>query len=201
MAAHRALRQHRGRMGRAPEGVTIRPETAADRDAIATVVAAAFGSPAEAKLVEAIRASENYVPELALVAELDGRVVGHVMISHVGLEGDGDRDGSERGPRPIASLSPLAVAPDVQRQGIGTALVTAVTAEADRRGEPLVVLEGDPRYYGRVGFEHSVRYGIHITLPSWAPPEAAQVLRLSAYDPSLTGRVAYPPAFAPFAEG
>ena|SRR5881275_2980666 len=58
-----------------------------------------------------------------------------------------------------------------------------------------VALEGDPRYYSRFGFEHSVRYGIHITLPSWAPPEAAQVLRLMHYDPAIRGTVVYPPAF------
>ena len=177
-------------MGADTDGVRIRPETADDHGAVATVVGDAFGGPVEVRLVEAIRASDSYIPELALVAERAGRVLGHVMISHVELERAGDG-----GRRPIASLSPLAVAPDVHRQGIGSALVRAVTAGADRRGEPLVVLEGDPRYYGRFGFEHSVRYGIHITLPDWAPPEAAQVMRLRAYDPSLIGRVVYPPAF------
>ena len=175
------------------DGVSIRAEAPAERDAIAEVVASAFGSPAEARLVERIRASSNFVPELSLVAELEGRVVGHVMISYVALH-----DGDAR--RWIASLSPLAVAPDSQGRGIGGALVREATGRADARGEPLVVLEGSPRYYGRFGFEHSVRHGIEITLPLWAPPEAAQVLRLRAYDPSLRGRVAYPPAFDEVAE-
>jgi putative acetyltransferase len=175
------------------DGVLVRPETPSDHGAIAQVVSAAFGSDAEARLVEAIRSSPSFIPELALVAELDREVVGHVMVSYVDLEDDaGDR-------RPIPSLSPLAVAPEFQRRGIGSTLVRSVTAEADRRGEPLIVLEGDPRYYGRLGFEHSVRHGITITLPSWAPPEAAQVLRLRRYDPSLAGHVVYPPAFDEFA--
>jgi putative acetyltransferase len=62
----------------------------------------------------------------------------------------------------------------------------------------MVVLEGSPAYYGRLGFEHSMRYGIVIPLPEWAPPEAAQVMRLSAFDPadpSLRGTVVYPAAF------
>ena len=71
----------------------------------------------------------------------------------------------------------------------------AVTARADVRGEPLVVLEGSPLFYARLGFEHAAPHGIDITLPSWAPPEAAQVLRLRNYDASLRGRVVYPPAF------
>lgn len=61
------------------------------------------------------------------------------------------------------------------------------------------MLEGSPRFYGRLGFEHSLLYGIEIALPSWALPEAAQVLRLSKYAPCIRGRVKYPPAFDRFA--
>jgi putative acetyltransferase len=166
----------------------IRPEEPADFDAIGAVVEAAFGSPDEPQLVEAIRASRHYVPDWALVAELGGHVVGHVMISYATIV-----DGSAE--RRIAMLSPLAVAPAHQGSGIGSTLVREVTSRADAAGEPVVILEGSPDYYGRFGFEHSVKYGIEIHLPSWAPPEAAQVLRLTNYDPSLRGRVVYPPAF------
>jgi putative acetyltransferase len=168
--------------------VTIRAERHDDRDAIADVVAAAFGSPAEARLVEAIRPSSNFVPQWSLVAQLLGRVVGHVMVIFVALR----EDAAERR---IACLSPLAVAPDVQGRGIGSQLVRAVSARVDDDGEPLIVLEGSPVYYGRFGFEHSVPYGIHIRLPEWAPPEAAQILRLRNYDSSIRGHVVYPPAF------
>jgi putative acetyltransferase len=168
--------------------LVIRAEQPNDFDAIADVVGAAFGSPAEARLVEAIRASPNYVAELSLVAELAGRIVGHVMVSFTALQDDDTE-------RWISQLSPLAVAPDVHGRGIGSALVREVCALADARGEPLVVLEGSPAYYGRFGFESAPAHGIHIALPSWAPPEAAQVLRLRAYDPSIRGHVVYPPAF------
>ena len=171
----------------------IRPERPEEYDEIGRVVAAAFHSPAEARLVEAIRASPHYLAELALVAVVDGAIAGHVMISHTALR-DGERMYE------IVHLSPLAVAPERQGHGIGSALVRAVTAAADERGLPLVALEGDPRYYSRFGFEHSVKFGIHIDLPSWAPPEAAQVLRLRAYDPAIRGVVVYPPAFATLGE-
>jgi putative acetyltransferase len=170
--------------------VVIRAEEPGDHAAIAEVVAAAFGSPAEARLVDDIRTSPHYVPELSLVAELDGRVVGHVMVSFTSIHDDDD--GSQRW---ISQLSPLAVAPDVHGQGIGSALVHEVCARADARGEPLVVLEGNPKYYGRFGFEPSSAHGITLPLPSWAPPEAAQVLRLTHDDPTIRGRVVYPPAF------
>jgi len=171
----------------------IRAEQPADYDAMAEVVEAAFNSPVEARLVEAIRGSPQYIPDLSLVADLDGRIVGHVMISFTALH-DGDHE------RSVTMLSPLAVAPDLHGQGIGSALVRESTALADARGEPVVILEGSPVYYGRFGFEHSVVHGIHIHLPSWAPPEAAQVLRLKSYDPSIRGQVVYPPAFAAFTD-
>ncbi len=170
---------------------TVRPETVADHAVIAEVVAAAFGSDTEAELVTRIRASEWYVPDLALVGVVDGRVVGHVMISRATLV-------HEAGERMIAMLSPLAVAPAVQRQGIGGLLVRAATSRAAAMGEPLVILEGSPAYYSRLGFVHSAAHGIHIELPDWAPAEAAQVMLLPTYDPddpTLRGRVVYPPAF------
>lgn len=174
---------------------TIRPERPEDHDAIAAVVEGAFGSPAEAQLVEAIRASPEYVPDMALVAELDGRVVGHVMISGALLV---DEEGGEH---PIVMLSPLGVSPELQRSGIGSALVREATRRADERGEPFVVLEGSPDYYGRLGFEPAADHGITLPLPSWAPAAAAQLMRLSHDDPALKGHVVYPPAFDPFAEG
>ena len=171
-----------------PAGVTIRPERGDDVDAIADVVATAFKSQAEARLVERIRSSPEYIPELALVAEVEGEVVGHVMISHTVLR-DGDVEHC------VAMLSPLAVAPSHERRGIGSALVEEVVSRAAQRGEPLVVLQGSPDFYGRLGFEHAGPHGIEHPLPSWAPPEAGQVRRLRHDDPSLRGQVVHPPAF------
>jgi putative acetyltransferase len=153
------------------------------------VVAAAFESDVEAKLVDAIRADACYRPELALVAEDDdGRIVGHVMINHTELH-DGDVV------RTIAMLSPLAVEPDVQKAGIGSALVRDAVARTDACGDPVVILEGSPLYYPRFGFVDARTLGITIDLPDWAPPTAGQALPLSAYDPSVRGVVVYPPPF------
>lgn len=166
----------------------IRTERPDDIDAIRKIVVAAFDSEAEGQLVDNIRRSENYIPELALVAELDGDIVGHVMISRVTIDDAGSR-------RTAHSLAPVAVAPGAQRRGIGGALVWAAIRSANEMGLPLILLEGSPTYYARFGFEHSVEYGIEFDLPDWAPAEAAQVLPLDGYDASIRGRVMYPPAF------
>lgn len=168
--------------------LTIRPERREDHEAIGDVVTAAFGSPVEALLVERIRASEGYRAELALVAELDEAVVGHVMVSDAELR-------TPQGVRPLAMLSPLAVAPDHQKAGIGGDLVRTVCRLAGEAGDALVVLEGSPVYYGRFGFEPSATHGIELPIPDWAPREAAQVLWLGDVDPTMTGNVVYPSPF------
>jgi putative acetyltransferase len=171
--------------------ISIRPEQPADHAVIAEVVRAAFGSDAEPELVRRIRASPEYVPELALVAEVDGEVVGHVMISGAILR-------SADGDHPIQMLSPLAVDPARQRSGVGSALVRAATHRAGELGHPFVVLEGSPVYYGRLGFEPAAAHGVTMPIPDWAPPEAAQLLPLPSFRPDDLhggGTVVYPAAF------
>ena len=65
----------------------------------------------------------------------------------------------------------------------------------ERASQPLVVLEGSPEYYSRLGFEPAARFGITVHLPEWAPPEAAQVHRLTSYETSFTGSLVYPTYF------
>lgn len=163
----------------------IRAETAADYAAIAEVTAAAFGQPDEADLVEAIRASDEYVPELTLVAEEDGRIVGHVMFSYSALEG------SDTG---LLQLSPLSVAPERQGSGIGSALTREALRLADERGEPLVLVLGHPSYYPRFGFRPASSLGLEAPNPEW-PDEAFMAVPLTAYDPALRGRVSFAPPF------
>jgi|tagenome__1003787_1003787.scaffolds.fasta_scaffold20320804_2 putative acetyltransferase len=167
---------------------SIRTEAAGDFDAIDDVVAQAFGSPLEAQLVGNIRASTEYVPELALVAVRDDEIIGHVMVSHCALEDETER-------YEIATLSPVSVRPDHQGGGVGSAIIREVIARADARHEPLIVVEGSPLYYPRFGFRAAAEFGVAIHLPDWAPPEAAMVLPLDAYRADLRGKVAYSSAF------
>ncbi|WP_369375017.1 GNAT family N-acetyltransferase [Promicromonospora sp. Populi] len=175
---------------------TIRPERPEDFPAIREVLVAAFGDDEVADGVDRIRESWIYRPATSLVAVSGGEVsddevVGHVMI-------DGCTVTGAAGERTIAMLTPLAVRPDRQRRGFGAALVRAALAGAEEAGEPLVVLEGSPRYYGALGFLPAREHGIEMHLPDWAPREAAQVYLLPAYDPAdptLRGLIGYPPIF------
>ncbi len=166
----------------------IRPEGRDEAGAVAAVVAAAFGRREEADLVEALRDSSAWIPGASLVAESGGRVVGHVLLSRGQVVGD-DRQA-------VAVLAPLAVAPEAQGRGWGGALVRAALARAVDLGEAAVVLEGDPAYYGRWGFEFAPPLGLHMDLPDWAPPRAAQVHRLG-HDTVPQGRLVLPEAFGP----
>lgn len=164
----------------------IRGETPADRDAIAAVTEAAFGQAQEARMVEAIRASDGFVPELSLVAEEDGRIVGHVMLSYVELEETGRR---------LLELGPISVEPERQRHGIGSALVRESLRLAEDRGEPLVLVLGHPSYYPRFGFRPASELGI-------SPPDVSirdevfMAIPLRDYDAALRGRVVFPPAYS-----
>ena len=168
--------------------VVIRTERTADHAAVDVVVRAAFAHhPDEvALLVERIRASENFVPELALVAEDVDGVIGHTMVSWVGLEGAS----RER----ILNLGPVSVRPDRHRQGVGSLLVRAALERAEAAGEPVVMVEGIPAYYPRFGFERASALGF--VVPHASIPDAAfMVKRLPGYDAGLAGRVVYPSAY------
>jgi putative acetyltransferase len=163
----------------------IRAEVPADREAISAVTDAAFGKPLEAQMVEAIRQSDGFVPELSLVAEADGRIVGHLMLSYVGLEGQGRR---------LLELAPMSVHPDWQRRGVGSALIQEALRIADERREPLVLVLGHPTYYPRFGFRPASEIGL--AAPGDFPDDVFMAVPLQAYEPEIRGRVVFPPAFA-----
>ena len=164
------------------EGVVIRPERDADHPVIAEVVRAAFVEhPDEvASFVERIRASEQFIPELALAAEDFSGVIAHVMLSWVGVEG-GSRT-------KILNLTPMSVRPDRQRIGVGARLFRDAPGRAEEAGEPALMVEGIPAYYPRFGFERASVLGFISPHPK-IPHDAFMFKRLPGYSADLAGRI------------
>src|SRR5688572_24420600 len=115
----------------------IRPEAEADYAAVRAVNEAAFDTSAEADLVEALR--RRGVSLVSLVAEVEGVVVGHILFSPVSLV--------EHDHLKLIGLSPMAVAPDYQRKGIGSALVRQGLVRCKDLGFCAVVVVGHAEYY------------------------------------------------------
>ena len=127
----------------------VRSEKQADRSAVRRVNARAFATPAESRLVDALRSLAG--PLISLVAEEGKEVVGHILFSPVSLD-------SKPGLR-VMGLAPMAVDPGHQRNGIGAALVKAGLKQCKAQGVDAVVVLGYPDYYPQFGFAPSTRYG------------------------------------------
>lgn len=164
--------------------IEVREAGDVDTPAVEAVVEAAFGEHGQAinDVMARLRGVEDMAVELVALA--DGEVVGCVALSRAWL------DARER-LVDVLVLSPLAVAPDRQGQGIGGRLLDAVPAEAERLGVPLVFLEGAPDYYGTRGWEPAADHDLE--RPSRRIPEpACQVRLLSGHESWMTGRLVYP---------
>jgi putative acetyltransferase len=122
---------------------TIRPETTADHEAIRHVNRVAFGQDDEAGIVDALR--NGGYDRLSLVAEVNRVVVGHILFSDLPILTDS-------GAVMALSLAPMAVLPEFQKRGIGSALVQMGLEACRRQGHRIVVVLGHPHFYPRFGF-------------------------------------------------
>ena len=166
-------------------GPVVRQERPGDAAAIARVVALAFagdaaGTPPEVGLVARLRGGPGWLPELSLVAEVGGQVAGYVLLSRLLVGGE-----------PALALGPVAVVPHEQGRGVGQRLVREALAEAERGGETLVVVLGDPAYYRRFGFEPARIRGVS---GPYGDGPAYQALALAPAAPR--GAARYPDAFS-----
>ena len=128
--------------------IIIRGERDADADAIAEVTAAAFdtleiSNHTEQFIIEALRAAGAL--KVSLVAELDGRVIGHIAFSPVAIS-----DGTAN----WYGLGPISVLPELQRQGVGKALIRDGLSRLKDKGAGGCCLVGHPEYYVKFGFQN-----------------------------------------------
>ena len=172
----------------------LREELPADRESVRNIHLRAFGdhSPADhglvvASLVDTLRETITPTDGLSLVAEHDGQIVGHVMFTRSLLD-------APRRLVEVQVLSPLAVMPEHQKRGIGSALVRRGLKAVAEQAVPLVFLEGDPRYYSRFGFAPGCDQGFR--KPSLRIPDGGfQAIKLAEYEPWMTGTLVYAEPF------
>ncbi|MFJ4208640.1 N-acetyltransferase [Paenarthrobacter sp. NPDC089675] len=175
------------------KGIVLRSEQPQDRPEILELTAQAFsvspvtgqpvaGTPIEVGLLRELFASEEYLPELSIVAEIGGDIVGHVISTRAWV-----------GELPLLGLGPIGVAPTLQRRGIGSALMKETAVRAAAAGEPGIALLGSPAYYRRFGFVPATSRGVQ-------PPEAVwgdhfQLLALPGWPDDVRGTFRYAAPF------
>jgi putative acetyltransferase len=161
----------------------IRQETLNDHAHVFELNSLAFETEAEAKLVEKLRDAR---PHLSLVAEREGKIIGHIFFSPMIFEDQ---------PTSFLGLAPMAVLPEFQKQGVGKQLVHKGLKQAAENGFTAIFVLGHKDYYPRFGFEMAKTRGFFSEYP--VPDEYFMVLELEK--DSLKGKqglVKYSPEFA-----
>lgn len=156
--------------------VVLRQEQASDFEAVFEVIRRAFekeeySDQREQYLVERLRNSSAFIPELSIVAETEGKVVGHILMTKIQIK---DKDATH----PSLALAPVSVLPEFQGKGIGARLIHKAHEVADSLGFSSSVLLGHEKYYPRFGYERTDKYNIRLPFP--APPENCMVKSLRA---------------------
>lgn len=173
--------------------ITIRPEEHKDYKSIVALILRSFCEGTDyldgtdiIALVEEIRDSKYYIPELSFVAELGGKVVGHFLFSHFPLSptekgGHGDGIDSE-----IVMLAPVSVHADHFRQGIGSTMLKMGIEKVKEAGYKGITVEGNYKFYNKVGFRTSSEFGIFPT-SGYPMTEPRCMMCQETYPGSLNG--------------
>ncbi|QAT50795.1 N-acetyltransferase [Caproiciproducens sp. NJN-50] len=138
----------------------IRPETKADHRAAENLTREAFWNVyrpgcTEHYVLHRFRDREEFIPELDLVMEKDGEIIGHVMYVRSAIKADDGRT------VPIMTFGPISIAPDCQRLGYGTILLRHSMDKAGKLGAGALAITGNIGFYGKSGFVVASTKGIH----------------------------------------
>ncbi len=168
--------------------VSVRVETREDLPGIRSVEMGAYGRAAEANLVDVLRRHWEVI--LSLVAEVDGEVVGHALLTQVTLMP------TVPGLR-MVGLGPIAVRPEFQGRGIGSQLIREAIRQAGLEGWQAIVVLGDPSFYGRFGFVPASQYGVSCEFRVRQDSFLVLELRSGTLE-GIQGTVRYQPEFSGF---
>ena len=178
-------------------GVSIRPEQHRDYKDIISLILRSFKEGTDYSdgtdiiaLVEEIRDSKYYIPELSFVAELHGKLVGHFLFSHFPLSPTKEGGYDESGKSDIVMLAPVSVHADYFRQGIGSAMIKLGIEKVRELGYKGITVEGNHRFYNTLGFRTSSEFNIFPT--SGIPLDEPRCMMCQeTYNGSLNGIQGY----------
>jgi len=166
--------------------ILIRKEEEKDYKNIFNVNKLAFDQEEESNLVDKIRNSKNFIPDLSIVAELNNRLIGHILFSKIEILGSSVFN--------TLALAPMAVIPEFQRQGVGSELIKKGMKKAKELGFDSIIVLGHKDYYPKFGFKEASRW--KIKCPYKVPQEAFMAIELT--EKALEGKagtVKYPDEF------
>jgi predicted N-acetyltransferase YhbS len=172
--------------------IKVRQEKPADYSEVFNIIKDAFKSEAisdgtEQYLVERLRKSDSFIPELSLVALVNDKIVGHILLTKIKIENKNESFDS-------LALAPVSVKPNFQKMGIGEKLIKASHKKAIELGYQSIVLLGHEKYYPRFGYKKASNYNIKI--PFDAPDENCMAIELVKEGlKNVNGKVIYSPAF------
>jgi predicted N-acetyltransferase YhbS len=167
--------------------IDIRPETDKDYRAIYNLTMRTFGRQNEAKLIDALRKTEQFNPALSLTAKYRQQIVGHILFYPISIV-DGDKKIE------TLALAPMSVLSEYQRKGIGSKLVKVGLGKAKKEGFTSVIVVGHPHFYSRFGFSPASTWGIKS--PFKVPNESFMGIELAPNAlKDAQGTVRYPKAF------
>jgi predicted N-acetyltransferase YhbS len=173
--------------------MNIRKEESKDYKEVFNLIKRAFENEGysdhkEHFLVERLRSSDAFVPELSMVAEINGEIAGYILLTKIKIiDTNAERTIS-------LALAPVAVLPTYQRKGIGGELIKAAHQKAKELGFSSVIVLGHRKYYPRFGYEMTNKYGIK--LPFEVPDENCMLIELAENAlKDVKGIVEYPKEF------
>jgi len=167
--------------------ITLRKEEAKDFQNIAMVNDVAFGRKAESKLIDTLRNTKEFIPDLSAIAEVDGKVIGHILFYPITIN-EGEKKHIS------LALAPMSIIPAFHKKSIGKLLVIYGLQAAKNLGHKSVIVLGHPSYYPKFGFEPASKWNIKSPFP--APDEAFLAIELEKGSlEKVAGTVVYPKAF------
>ena len=149
----------------------------------------AFNRENEAKLVNLLRSSDAFVPELSIVAQLNSTVIGHLLLTKLLIQHSNDSITES------LALAPMAVHPDYQNQGVGSKLIVYGIEKAKALNFQSIIVLGHEHYYPKFGFQPA--YSWDISPPFEVPKNAFMAIELQTNAlKNCSGIVIYPKAFS-----